>query len=521
MTILSDSSQFNDAGTQGDWTTSDFDAPVDNNASSSTEIYREGTACQEWVLKENITTGHTFAQTDTAAEDITDGIVVFWWFVTSDADYDKVSLHRLRVSSDTNFTGNYAEWDAKAQVEGLDYYGWFPVAIYPANPDGTGGTVVFTSIDSFGWVATTGGVGTKLTGFDFCHKISEIQGHSQTVTMTNLFDHDQTNDLGVINKFGDFFKSRVNVRLGGGTTTNMIFNESDKTLFFDNVEPEHNLGFIFSDNTSGTNTFDIDGWGISWNQQDGTTPEVFTTPANCDIFRINGCSFARGGLVTLPPHISVADTFVTNCVFNGCDRIDPNDITFTGNTISNTADADGGLVIDASGTGRMSDLIFNSDGTGHAIEVTATGTYTFDNFTYNGYGAAATTDASIFNDSGGLVTLNITGGDTPTIRNGTGASTVVNNNVSLTFAGLKDNTEVRVYTAGTTTELAGVENATDGTADNRSVTFSLGASTSVDVRFMNEQWIVPDRNSILAFSWPTLTTTLPITQVFDRSFDNP
>jgi hypothetical protein len=93
--------------------------------------------------------------------------------------------------------------------------------------------------------------------------------------------------------------------------------------------------------------------------------------------------------------------------------------------------------------------------------------------------------------------------------------------VNLTYTGLKDNTEVRVYETGTTTELAGVENATDGTPDNRSVTFSLTASTAVDVRFMNQDWIVPDRNSILNFTWPTTTTSIPITQVLDRSFDNP
>ena len=40
--------------------------------------------------------------------------------------------------------------------------------------------------------------------------------------------------------------------------------------------------------------------------------------------------------------------------------------------------------------------------------------------------------AAIFNDSGGAVTLNITGGgSTPTVRNGAGASTTVNNTVTL------------------------------------------------------------------------------------------
>ena len=93
--------------------------------------------------------------------------------------------------------------------------------------------------------------------------------------------------------------------------------------------------------------------------------------------------------------------------------------------------------------------------------------------------------------------------------------------INVTYTGLKDNTEVRVYEANTTNELAGVENATDGSADNRSVTFSLPAGTVVDVRFMNFQWTVPDRNSILDFTWPSSNTSIPITQVLDRVSDNP
>jgi hypothetical protein len=93
--------------------------------------------------------------------------------------------------------------------------------------------------------------------------------------------------------------------------------------------------------------------------------------------------------------------------------------------------------------------------------------------------------------------------------------------VNLTLTGMKDNTEVRVYAQGTSTELAGVENATGGTTDDRSVTFSLAASLVVDIRFMNQDWIVPDRNSILNFTWPTTAASIPITQVFDRNFANP
>ena len=170
-------------------------------------------------------------------------------------------------------------------------------------------------------------------------------------------------------------------------------------------------------------------------------------------------------------------------------------------------------------------------GLGHVIEITSTGTYSFIGLDFSGFGgtggsnltpSSGPNDAAIYNNSGGAIIINVSGGgNSPSVRNAASSTTTVNNNVSVTFDGMRDNTEVRVYTAGTSTELDGVENATDGSTDDRSVTFSLSASTVVDIRFANNNWIVPDRNSILGFTWPTSDTTIPITQVIDRNFSNP
>lgn len=101
--------------------------------------------------------------------------------------------------------------------------------------------------------------------------------------------------------------------------------------------------------------------------------------------------------------------------------------------------------VTTSSPANISNCEFVSSGTGHAIEITQPGTYTFAGNTFEGYGANGTTDAAIYNNSGGAVTLNITGGgDTPTVRNGTGASTTVNNNVSITIEGLVAGSALRV-----------------------------------------------------------------------------
>jgi hypothetical protein len=74
---------------------------------------------------------------------------------------------------------------------------------------------------------------------------------------------------------------------------------------------------------------------------------------------------------------------------------------------------------------------FISGGSGHGIEITTPGTYTFTGNTFSGFGADGTTDAAIYNNSGGAVTINVVSGGTPTVRNGAGASTTVNNNVTV------------------------------------------------------------------------------------------
>ena len=108
--------------------------------------------------------------------------------------------------------------------------------------------------------------------------------------------------------------------------------------------------------------------------------------------------------------------------FSGCAQIDIGLVKFENNTIVNTVDANGGIL----GNRSLTNLTFISDGTGHAIYITSPGTYSYAGLSFSGYGADGTTDAVVYNNSGGLVTLNIASdSDTPTVRNGTSATTSV------------------------------------------------------------------------------------------------
>ena len=124
-------------------------------------------------------------------------------------------------------------------------------------------------------------------------------------------------------------------------------------------------------------------------------------------------------------------------------------------------------------------------------------------------------NAAFHNSTGGLLTLNITGGTSPGVRNSGGSTTTVVNSVSVTLSGLKDDSEVRVYETGTTIEVAGIETATDGTPDDRSFTFSDSPGDQIDivVLALKYKWL-----KLINVTVPNDNTTIPIQQIIDRNY---
>lgn len=131
-------------------------------------------------------------------------------------------------------------------------------------------------------------------------------------------------------------------------------------------------------------------------------------------------------------------------------------LSFTQNTAVLTSCAFKNCKITCDDPSKISLSAFTSGGTGHAIEITTPGTYTLTTNTFSGYGANATTDACIYNNSGGLVTINLGayGDQIPTVRNGAGASTVVNNKLNtVSITGIVAGSRLQIYNVTTATEV--------------------------------------------------------------------
>ncbi len=189
--------------------------------------------------------------------------------------------------------------------------------------------------------------------------------------------------------------------------------------------------------------------------------------------------------------------------------------TFNGCLINVSRVTSGNRWVSTSNPSKFVDCTFIGGG-GHAMRITTPGTYTFNSNTFTNFGSTGTNTAAIFNDSGGLVTINVTnGGDSPTYRNGTNASTIINNSVTLSLTGLISDSEIRIFTTGTTpTELAGIESSTT-TFD---YTYSYVANTYVNIVIHKETYeYIRIDNYLLTAS----NTSIPIQQRFDRNYINP
>jgi len=353
-------------------------------------------------------------------------------------------------------------------------------------------------------------------------------------TFADVVADDVTGGWGMIsNPEGTLYSLFASTEFGDSAAADSYFDDSDFQLFL--LGGEQGAGnFLIRTVANASQTHRLR-WSNAVVVNTGTRAVIDFTDANFDDLQFDNVTFTNTGTISFPTTTD-ALRFLTGCTFNNCDLLDFGDTTVTDSTINGSTRADGALVLDAN-TARVDEqtgLIFNSDGTGHAFEIAPTGsgpfTYNLAGWLYSGY---AGTDGSTGNEVlfvnpatlSADITINISaGGVAPTVRTVAGytGTLTINNNTTITLTGMRDNTEVRVCDqASPPGELAGIETATDGTADNRSFTFTLAAGVIVDITILNVNYILPPNNRIEDFEIPSNDTSLPISQVFDRVFSNP
>ena len=134
-------------------------------------------------------------------------------------------------------------------------------------------------------------------------------------------------------------------------------------------------------------------------------------------------------------------------------------------------------------------------------------------YEFFGYGASGTLNAAIYNSSGGVVTLNVSGGgSSPSFLNSPGSTTNVVSAANVLISGLKADSEVRAYVGtnpATAVEIAGVESS--GTS------FTFSQSVGGQVGYI-QIFHVEYQPVFLNITYSGADQEIPVQQIVDRQY---
>lgn len=205
-------------------------------------------------------------------------------------------------------------------------------------------------------------------------------------------------------------------RLQLGSASNPVdFRDSNKTIFIQ-WTPKVTINFNTIEVINASSNVEMTGFTFQCLDTSTASRGRWIT-TNDAVVELDSCTF-----IDMYTFVFDSNTNIQECAFRRCNQVTQGGCTIDGTLFSNSPASPALLVDDL-------DLITNCDfvstGTGYAIELTTPGTYDLVGCSFTNYGADGTANACIYNNSGGAVTINVSGGDTPTYTDGSGASTTI------------------------------------------------------------------------------------------------
>lgn len=419
-----------------------------------TDFKYQGSTC---ISRKGATTQRGVFLSDNVNNDLSGGTfktVLFKFICTTPGLLDLLSVPGMRLEIGSGSVPATPSVDFHFyDVQGSDTYpisaSWLVLAIDPniaSHRTGTTGTPDLTLADYFALrYDQTGGSQVQnqaMDAVDIGNGLTIVGGDGADPdgVWQDFLDHDEGTSA---NRFGYVRSSEGIFLIFGmmvfGSATATVFNDSAVTVVF--LDGLFAAGWegITVDLANATTDIDlVDSNFIGNGTEAGEdTRPVLTVTGTAGAFDALNCIFDNFANLTLTSAATLQD-----CTIKNSESIQQNGATINNCIITGATTADGVafIISDNPGLIDLCDFTFSD---GHAIKITATGSYNMDGNVYTGYGADGTNDAAIFNDSGGLVTLNITNGANPTVRNGAGASTTINNNISATVT-VKDKSGVAI-----------------------------------------------------------------------------
>jgi hypothetical protein len=358
-------------------------------------------------------------------------------------------------------------------------------------------------------------------------------------TWADLLAASETNAWGTVKQAdGGAFALNTPIRFGKNDATTHGFSDTNKTILWEDWNVATSFYGLEVVGGSGTQSFALGvktGTGDDATGAQGGSIQAAATgerwyfdcdDANIDACNLYGVQFIHGGDF----QFDMANVSAISCTWLDCTSATVSNAEILRCSIVDANTADGVAFMF---TDDITDIVFCnfefSDG--HAVQLVTprVASQTSKGNLFTGYGgtpgsnptpSSGSTDAAIYNNTAGAVTISITSaGDNPSCRNGASATTTIVANTSMVFTGLKDNTEVRIYDAGTGVEIDGIEDAIAGTPDNRSFSWSDAAANVVNYVLHNwqEGAVVYETIRKNDYTIPSVDTTIEFDQRIDRN----
>lgn len=475
-----------------------------------------------------------------AGDDMTTGNHVFVWMKTvtwGGMDTKANGGVAVTLSSDTTPTASGtapAIWPTNSvtfNVDGSDTNiadGW---VCYVVDPNGTAdvttGTPVKTSIKRYGGrfkVIHTIGAGSFkpdnviIDAVKFGTGLTVNNGTSGSpAAMADFYayDTDPVTTLtayGVVQKSGGIYFIAGKIRIGTtGQAAVTFFKDTAQTLSYKDFPVSNSFyEIIVQGAASFTSTFQLGSisgsvvsggctittpnanriWTLTSSNANAITNLYACTLNNMKSAALNSASTMNGCTVTNSGTITPSGATVKNCQFQALATAAPISATYqidvattapvlTGNTYTNCATAIRWNVATDT-NGKLDNSTFTSGGTGHAIELGANcpSNITLTSVTFSGYAGSngSTGNEAIYNNSGKAITINITGGTTPSIQNGTGASTTVLSNTVAVSVHVQDSSSAAAISGARV--WAAVTSSAGGKPYQASVTITNSSTTA-------------------------------------------
>ena len=547
-----------------------INADIDTNWTSGLQVdtvnFIEGTASLGEKVSNGIVTRQTIDTTDVTGEPFdfsvsggNDGDHLFGWmsiFAAWDTQpnggFGLMMVDDLATDSDgTWFVGPQAGYVG----------GWASFVINPAADFDlvTAGTATWTlagnpaqlsGVDGFGvrWRTTVSITGNTDNGF--LDAMSVGQGYRLTLgdagsaegtfaDFVTFEDNVTTGRFGGLREISGILLAKSKLTIGfasGAGDTEFIDNGFtvvwEQQLLSDEASSAVAAGFYELSATQGSGTTDID---MSSGTLAAVAPHTVTIDfSGVNLVTIDGCNIDRATSITLDSACSLTNTKVSN---SGIVIAGEADLSGSSFLLSTVAADDAAVLWDEvlsapEVISELDDTTFEQGTAAHHAITFGTGVdedITLTGIEFTGFDSTADADGATleFLATGGAITVTLSGctvggvaasSSNVGVDDAAGITVTISTDVVGTFIGLQDNSEIRVYTAGTSTELAGIENATAGSPGDRSFAATIAGGTSVDYVIHNETY---EYIRVEGFAWPTVAQNIPIAQRFDRNYDNP